>query len=129
MTGYTIPMYSCVLWHSSGTFQPLKMKPLCCVKMSGTKYPVMQHHIPEECVPHPHHSKKLKLAYPLDAYLDSLKTDNSRSVSTGGGIHVDVWDMWCMCMWFSHKSLTSNVNFISCITIHDEFICNYCTTT
>lgn len=53
-------MWSHVLWCSSWTFQPMKMRPLQCVKTS-----VMHHNIQEGCLPHPHHSKKLKTCIPL----------------------------------------------------------------
>jgi hypothetical protein len=41
-------------------FQILKMRPLCCVEMSGTKYLVMQLLIPEEQIPHSRHCKNVK---------------------------------------------------------------------
>jgi hypothetical protein len=37
---------------ASKTFWPLKMTPLHCLQMSGTKYPLTQRHIPEELVPY-----------------------------------------------------------------------------
>ena len=35
--------------NSSRTFQPFKMETLDCLKRQGPSYPVVQHHVPEEC--------------------------------------------------------------------------------
>jgi hypothetical protein len=45
---------------NKGTFQPLKIKPLCHVKMSETNYPVTWHHISEEQRPQLQHCKSQK---------------------------------------------------------------------
>ena len=48
------------------TFWLLKMKPLHCLEMSGTKYPMTQYHIPDELLPHPHHRKKPQNSHNCD---------------------------------------------------------------
>jgi len=42
-----------ILRHSCWQFRPLKMRLICCFETAETKYPVAQHHIPEQGTPQP----------------------------------------------------------------------------
>jgi len=41
-------------------FNGLKMRPLLCLRTSGTNYPETKRHIPQKQRPHPHSCKCLK---------------------------------------------------------------------
>jgi len=50
------------------TFQPLKMRPPRCLKMSGITHPVMQHQNPEERGPQLHCCQSSKLSLSLEEH-------------------------------------------------------------
>jgi hypothetical protein len=47
--------------NSVWTFQPLKIRLLCCLKMLGIKHPMARHHTAEEQRPEQHGCKSLKI--------------------------------------------------------------------
>lgn len=49
-----------------------RMTPVCCLAVSGTKYPVTQRHIPEKVVAHSHCCENLKTRM-LDNVVTSQK--------------------------------------------------------
>jgi hypothetical protein len=77
ITGYTIPLctYPVCLPHSSLTYWPLNLRPLCCLQTSGSYDPLTQQHVPENEMFSYTPAKTLKLTWPDGVILYLKITD------------------------------------------------------
>jgi hypothetical protein len=126
ITGWLVPSISSqcssfILKKLSITW-PCRIKPPCCVDMSGTSHPLTRHHIAEDWNPPMHHCKSLKTCniWPYKV------TWNCTQSAFHSAPH-----------WIHSKTLSSNTNSIILSLIislhnntntqdfHSQFICPY----